>query len=364
LKREITVVVNSQLEYWAREFDATVILKDDTFEVQVKNLVSNGEIPIVQIDNNQVEFTFLKTLPSKSIIGWLYSDESLDTTFAQEISQINSLILILRPYHLNSVKARNFIYSAKYLLFNSDNVHTFKNFMKLNLWFIRGIFMSCREKQIMRLLRRTNLKFVNFPLGYTDVFCNSFLSLVTSKNILYRGSLLSIKAPESKIPNSHLVFVGQVGQIVRRVAISAARKSSSSTVIVRDGYGAGDIRGLNVKNNGIEYVKLLFSAKFVLCPPGNISGNSFRIHESVVAKRIPLILSHVPSDPNFVSPIDSILPKNCNQSWNKVITASKLISDATYNNQVKSNLDRFQSEIDSAKNLILKIRQGSITKLL
>lgn len=354
MKKEFTVIANSQAEYWSREFNAKVILKDASFDSQVKSLVAKGEVPVIQIDNNSAEILFLKTLPSKSIVGWLYSDESFDLSFAKEISQIPSLILILRPYHLNSVKIRNLIYSGLYLFSNSRNVGSVRNFLKFNLWFIRGIFMSCRERRIIHLFRRANLKFVNFPLGYTDVFCYSYLNLATSKKNQHGGSLLKLKALQNYNPTSHLVFVGQVGQIVRRVAINAARNSSSSIVLTRDGYGAGDIKGLNVMSNGIEYVKLLLGSKFILCPPGNISGNSFRIHESVIVRRTPIVLSHVVSDPNFVSPVDFFPPNKNFHSWNQAISSSKLISKESYDEQVEANLHCLQEEIDQAKSLILK----------
>jgi hypothetical protein len=354
LKKEITVVVNSQIEYWTREFKANVIVKDITFQSKVLDLIAQGIVPVIQLDNDPEELEFLKALPVKSIIGWSYSDESFNVSFARQVSQLESLAAILRPYHLNTIKIRNLVSSIKYFLSNLRNVGSFENVAKFVLWYFRGIGMYRREREIKGIFEHSNLAFVNFPLGYTDVFCHSFLSVVSPSQTDITESLFNITPPLEKYSKSHLVFVGQVGQIVRKVAIKAAQKSNSSTVLVRVGYGAFDINGENVRSNGIEYVRLLLNSRFILCPPGNISGNSFRIHESVIARRIPLVLSHVSSDPNFIAPICNVSPYSGTQSWNKTIVASKLISYENYCRQVRNNLNTFQLEVLRARDLILE----------
>jgi hypothetical protein len=214
--------------------------------------------------------------------------------------------------------------------------------------------MYRREKKIVAVYEQYEMPYTNFPLGYTDVFCISLLSVINPKYDDPCSSLMEMIPFFERLPESHLVFVGQVGQVVRKVAINAAEKSESSIVFTRTGYGAFDINTDNVRNNGIEYVRLLLGSKFVLCPPGNISGNSFRIHESVIVRRIPIVLSHVVSDPNFVSPVDSFPPKENFRSWNQAISSSKLISKESYDEQAETNLHCLQKEIEQAKNLILQ----------
>jgi hypothetical protein len=352
LKTQFVAIVNSQTEYWSREFQAQVILKDNSFEDVVLSLVSKGIVPVVQLDNDQSEFEFLKSLPTKSIIGWCYSDESLDTEFASRLSRLESLVVLLRPYHLNSFKVRNLFISLQYVTNNLVNTKTLSNALKLILWYFRGISMSYREQKIRKIYKSVNLGYVNFPLGYTDVFCSS---LLTNSDIHVKspsGSLLELTFHDRDEPKTHLVFVGQIGQIVRSVAIVAAQETSFARVITRSDYGAGSLLEKGVKEKGIEYLTTVLNSKFVLCPPGNISGNSFRIHETVILGKIPIVLSHIASDPNFITPFDLRAAQYSGQSWKKRIQETRQISEDLYGMQAQENLITLRSQIEESKEVI------------
>ncbi len=352
LKTQFIAIVNSQTEYWSREFQAQVILKDDSFKEVVLSLVSKGTVPVIQLENDQNEFEFLKSLPAKSVIGWCYSDESLDTKFASRLSNLESLVLVLRPYHLNSFKVRNLFVSLRYVTSNLVNTKTLRNALKLVLWYFRGISMSFRERKIHKIYSSANLEYVNFPLGYTDVFCSS---LLTNSDIHVKspsGSLLELTFHDREEPKIHLVFVGQIGQIVRSVAIVAAQETSFARVITRSEYGAGSLLEKGVKEKGAEYLTTVLNAKFVLCPPGNISGNSFRIHETVILGRIPIVLSHVASDPNFVTPFDLKTTRYKSQSWKKRIQETRKVTGTLYEMQAQENLTTLHSQIEESKKVI------------
>ena len=107
-----------------------------------------------------------------------------------------------------------------------------------------------------------------------------------------------------------------------------------------------------VQKNGMEYVRMILSSKFILCPPGNISGNTFRIHETVVARRVPLVTSNPPSDPNFESPVNAVSSENNTRSWDKIISGITTISNDRYNEILKSNLKLLNDQILSARDLI------------
>ena len=349
LKRHFVAIVNSQMEYWNREFQAEVIRKDDAFQKNVTLLVSRGVVPVIQLDNDQDELEFLKSLPAKSVIGWCYSDEGLDTNFASSLSKLDSLLIILRPYHLNSFKVRNLVLSCKYVISNLENVKTLKNGLKLTLWYFRGLAMCYREQKIRKIYKDAKLKYLNFPLGYTDVFCSS---IVTSPNIQtdnLSGSLLDLTILHKNDVRNHLVFIGQIGQIVRSVAISAARSTRSSTIITRFEYGAGSLLEKGVQEKGIEYLNTVLDSKFVLCPPGNISGNSFRIHETVLLGRLPIVLSHIASDPNFFTPFENKKLQYKGQSWKKRILETTQISDKEYKLKVAENLSTLRLQINQTK---------------
>ena len=212
--------------------------------------------------------------------------------------------------------------------------------------------MSYREQKIRKIYNSVNLRYINFPLGYTDVFCSS---LLTNSDIDVKsssGSLLELTFHDRGEPKTHLVFVGQIGQIVRFVAIAAAQKTSFARVITRSDYGAGSLLEKGVREKGTEYLTTVLNSKFVLCPPGNISGNSFRIHETVLLGRIPIVLSHIASDPNFVTPFDFRAAQYRGQSWKKRIQETRQIPEDLYEVQAQENLSILRCQIEESKKVI------------
>ena len=347
-------IVNSQCEYWKREFGADIIIKDLSFQSNVLELIRKGIKPVIQIDNDLNEFKFLSKLPEKSIIVWVHSDEALDISFNRKIMKLDSVSLILRPYHLNNPEIKNLKFSALYLLKNMQHAKSIVEYSKMYFWFWRGLGMYFREKKIIKMLMKEQKPFHNFPLGYTDVFCKSFLKISGFQPNISNQSLLIKEFSPKLTPVYGLSFVGQVGQIVRTVAIRSAEIAPESIVIKRTEYGAGNYDDNVVQTNGLEYVRMVLSSKFVLCPPGNISGNSFRIHETVVSKRVPIVIASPLSDPNFVSPVNDLFMGSLIHSWDKIIKLLPLISEDQYESLVDSNFDILQNQINFAKALIEK----------
>jgi hypothetical protein len=353
MKQSIVAIVNDQIQFWKREFNATIIIKDDKFYRNLEKIVKTGIVPVVQIENNPSELEFFRTFPNKSIVAWCASDELQDFQFAKTVSSIKSFALILRPYHLNEIKLKNIFYSTKYLFYSTLYVKSQKEFLSLLKWFITGLNMGLRQEKIIRLFEKRGTKFVNFPLGYTDVFCKSYMKLIGCKPSDVSKSLLDKKMHTSIKPTLKFIFIGQSGQILRRVAIRALEKEPEAMIINRTKYGAGNYRSKETMKKGIEYVRLSLTAKFVLCPPGNISGNTFRIHESIVMRRIPLVIFHVTSDPNFKIDIENVLGRNDIQNWKKLFEIANMLSEKQYNQLINSNIKKLNYEISTAKQLIL-----------
>jgi hypothetical protein len=153
-------------------------------------------------------------------------------------------------------------------------------------------------------------------IGYTNVFALSYLVSEDKHNVSQDQSLFEII---TQVPNSFgervLTFSGQVGQVVRETAIRATSTIPGSFIIRRDSYGASNVLVEDVRKKGLEYIHALKDSKFVLCPPGNISGESFRIFETVLLRRIPIVMDHVTSDPLYSSPIAHKGSWQSNKTW-------------------------------------------------
>jgi hypothetical protein len=227
-------------------------------------------------------------------------------------------------------------------------------------WQLRGLAVVCRQATIIFLFKANSRKFVNFPIGYTNVFAKS---LVRFANIQDNGSLFNLRATNP--PNFQTYkssFTGQSGQIVREVAIRALEKKDPASVIRRSGYGASNVLDAEVTRRGEEYLRNLLDSAFVLCPPGNISGETFRLFETTVIQRLPLYLSHVTSDPNFSSIYHCNSIKTEIMSWSTLIESASDISANSYGELVRRNTLKSLKQIKECQEILLEFRSRGKSK--
>jgi hypothetical protein len=352
LPSELVFVVNTQQEFWAREFGGLVIEKDENFIEVIKDLVSRQIRPVVQLDKDSAELQKLAALPDASVIGWCHSDETFDLAFNFAIADIKSLHTVLRPYHLEKSKFSNSIKSLSYTISNLQMSRSFSDLMRTFAWQFRGFRMQVRQHRILRKYRKANRNFVNIPIGYTNVFALSLIDIL-QKDPKSCESILGTHHRPVNQSQRNIIFVGQSGQIVREAAIRALEKSELGLVIRRSSYGASNVIDKSVALLGKEYVERLLSSQFVLCPPGNISGQSFRYFEVITLGRIPLVMDHVTSDPNFRSRYlcGGLLP--CSGSWTKILDASQKISSNEISSLIQKNVEATKNDVQTLKGLLL-----------
>lgn len=344
----ITAVVNTQHEFWHREFGARIIEKNDNFFNNVSMLINQGIMPIIQIDSNFNEINELKSLPNNSFIAWLHSDEKYDLKFNKAIIAIPGVKGILRPYKLRRFSHKNLAHSLKFTLANLIELRTTKELIKVFLWTWRGIGMIFRQQLILLMHKFTNVKYVNFPIGYTNIFAKSFIGLLENTHLTIKGSLILEDVFEKEKSRTKIGFVGQSGQIIRETSIRALELVPGSNVIRRSHYGASNVYDDQVIRNGIEYVATLFESDFILAPPGNISGESYRIYECVVSQAIPIFKNVVTSDPLFISEFLSLGLGN--YRWRTTFTLINGIGKDEINVVKKRNLVIAKNGIERARN--------------
>lgn len=352
MANELVFVINTQQEFWAREFGAKVIEKDENFINLVKDLVSQKIRPVVQLDKDFTELAALKTLPKNSIIGWFPSDEKFDLAYNAVIAQMESLHIVLRPYHLREFTLKNTVKSLAYSFSNVKMAKGFIDILRTVAWQFRGFGVQIRQHKILQIHKKTKTISINIPIGYTNVFALSLLRLVPNAHE-EQQSILSIEPSFFYQRQTEVCFVGQSGQIVREFAIRSLEKSELGSVLRRPGYGASNVIDHSVAALGKEYVEMLLGSQFVLCPPGNISGQSFRYFEAIILGRIPLVMNHVTSDPNFRSGYlyEEILPST--GSWGKLLKASQKIDCTDISELIQKNDANLKNEILRLKELIL-----------
>jgi hypothetical protein len=349
LETQLFFVVNTQQEFWRREFGGLIVEKDEGFLDSARDLINRGVRPIIQIDNNLEELSQLKTLPKDSIIGWCHSDEKFEIAFNKELANIDAFKFMLRPYRLEKTNLLNSLRSLVYTLSNLKSANNLVDVLRTFRWQLRGYSMQFRQARILKMNLRKNKKFYNMPIGYTNIFA---LSLASKLQVSPNQSLISsIELPDAFL-ETKISFVGQSGQIVREFAIRAAESNEFGFVVRRSSYGASNVIDSTVFARGNDYVSQIAASRFVLSPPGNISGESFRTYEAIVMSRIPLVLDHVTSDPNFKSDYKYLNAFKSKRNWRRFLEEATKIDAGIFHQIVKKNSEAAKSEVEVLKRIL------------
>lgn len=353
MSRELVFVVNTQEEYWRREFKAQIIYKDVNYKEILSGLISKGVVPIFQLDEDFEELQFLATLPKHSLIGWCHSDEKYDLKFNVKVASLGSLKLVLRPYKYSKGSLSNTLKSLGATFLNIKYLSNFSEYARLLMWQFRGLNMQVRQLTIRALFAVQRRNYRDIPIGYTNIFAKS---IGTVMNLNRDSSILDSHQPlEISAEGFRATFTGQSGQVVREAAIRALEEIPGQQVTRRKSYGASNIMTSDVLNNGIDYVNNLLKHQLVLCPPGNISGESFRIFETISLRRLPIFMKHVTSDPNFGSNLEFQPSYSDKRNWGKVIDKYFNISKIEYLEYVSHNIHIIKSEIKALNDVLTSL---------
>jgi hypothetical protein len=242
-------------------------------------------------------------------------------------------------------------------IFNSGKKLSIKKVIR---YWAAGIVMALRQI-LIKLLENVNRKTsISFLLGYTDIFCNSYISAIDNRfeEVIDDGaSLFSISGSTlDKIIQSKefdLCFVGQRGSIVREMAFDQSLRIKNSRIIIRDKFGGSLGFNDSTAHTGIEYLELLLKSRFNLCPPGNYSGYSFRIMESLICATYPIVNNYPLTDPFFTNPIQVLQTTKFFKSWKTLIASKVDKNEADINENVESGRLFLEKEV---KNLLFELK--------
>jgi hypothetical protein len=338
--KQLLFVVNSQQEFWRREYGGKIFEKNESYQEVLSGLISLGHTPIFQVDDNFSELDFLETLPPDSIIAWCHADERYDLSFNKRLSEISAVRLVLRPYRISNFTLKKLFRSFSQTAINLKYAKNLSFALKIILWQFRGLAMLFRQLRVKRYYDKNQKEYLNILIGYTNIFAVSLVETLTSESTSANSSLFAlISRTDLQFGQTKVTFAGQVGQVVRETSIRSLSYIPEAVVVCRNSYGASNVLDSEVRKRGVEYISSLKSSRFVLCPPGNISGESFRIFETVLMRRIPLAMANVTSDPSFEVPFKYYGNWQSRRDWGHfvkeaLITESKLLTDIATNNFV------------------------------
>ncbi len=350
---KIHVIALTEHEFWKREFQADVSTKSENYLDKATELIASGVKPVIQIGPSKQEVMDLTGFPKGSLIVQFHADETYLPKINYQIIRNPAVAMILRSYPIPKFKLFK-LFKSQYFgfmdLLDNFSISNFVEFLKL---FGAGIVMVKRQALIAILEKLYSKTSIPMPLGYTDMFAESF-SKVNQVN--ERESLVDFALHKAPTNNKKfdIAFVGQSGKLTRRVAIQAMREVSNKKLTLRKNYGGAiGIYGATLES-GIESVQALMNSKFALCPPGNYSNNTFRIAESLICGAAPMFNQGSITDPiSTYSYLDDVileLPRRWKKKVALATTASQDLTDLS----VEMSLRNLSSEIERVKKAIIE----------
>lgn len=349
----IHVISLVEHEFWRRELGATFYRKDANYLNRAKALITSGVKPVIQIGPSKQEASDLMGFPKGSLIVQFHADETYLPKINYQIIKNPAVTMILRSYPIPTFKFSRF-FKSQYFGFTDllDNF-SIKNLLEFLKLFGAGIVMVKRQVFIAILERVYSKTSTLMPLGYNDLFAESYSKV---NQVVENLSLVDFALHKLPTKNKKLdiAFVGQSGKLTRRVAIHAMSQISSKEIILRKNYGGAiGIYGATLES-GIESVQLLMNSKFALCPPGNYSNNTFRIAESLICGAAPMFNQGSITDPiSTYSYLDDKILELPRRWKNKVALAVNFNQDLT-DLSVERSLRNLSLEIERVKKVIIE----------
>jgi hypothetical protein len=353
LATKIHVIALTEHEFWKREFQADVSTKSENYLEKAKELITSGVKPIIQIGPSEQQTLDLMGFPRGSLIVQFHADETYLPKINFQVIRNPAVGMILRSYPISKFKLFKLLKSQYFGFIDLLDDFSFKNLIEFLKLFGAGIVMVKRQSVIAILERIYSKTSIPMPLGYNDLFAESFSKI---NQVNERASLVNFafhKVP-TKNKNFDIAFIGQSGKLTRRVAIQAMSEVSPKELILRKNYGGAiGIYGATLES-GIESVQALMNSKFALCPPGNYSNNTFRIAESLICGAAPMFNQGSITDPiSTYSYLDDVileLPRR----WKKKVALATMVSQDLTNLSVERSLRNLSSEIERVKKVIIE----------
>jgi hypothetical protein len=189
-----------------------------------------------------------------------------------EVNRIKSIKCAFIQY-LPSNRRTKFGSIIKYIIHNP-------NFLS------KKVFWQTSRNASRTYLEMRRMKFripvFGFPLGYSDRF------VIELKNLgLMPGETISLY--EKEIYDKNLVrnsvsFIGQKGRWYRRLMVEYFERIAGARTSKYGSFG-----GFTHLPQTTDYASSILSSKFVVCPPGNVSSQSFRYYEAIALGAVPIV---------------------------------------------------------------------------
>lgn len=246
------------------------------------------------------EIRELRRYPRRSIRLIVGADETYNPALTQEILRQPAVCEVLRcyPFHRGALADRLAAIRAAYRQWVEVDRLDPKGALTAAA---AGQVLALRSTQSRAKLHRAGIASVGLPLGYTDQFVKGLQGVATAGIIPTppaTGTLFdyfqSIRSDLVASKTTSVAFVGQRGKFQRNAGLLVAKSLNIEVGPIRSTFSEGHAPDSSV---AVDYVLSLCRAKFALLPPGNYSGDTFRLYESILMACVPIAAFPTLSDP-------------------------------------------------------------------
>jgi hypothetical protein len=189
-----------------------------------------------------------------------------------EVNKINSIKCAFIQY-LPSNQRTKFGSIIKFIIHNP-------------IFLSKKVFWQTTRDASRTYLEMRRMKFripvFGFPLGYSDRFVIELknLGLMPSETI----SLFEKEIYDKNLVRNSVSFIGQKGSWYRRLMVEFFERIAGASTSKYGSFG-----GFTHLPQTTDYASSILSSKFVVCPPGNVSSQSFRYYEAIALGAVPIV---------------------------------------------------------------------------
>ena len=150
----------------------------------------------------------------------------------------------------------------------------------------KKVFWQTSRNASRTYLEMRRMKFripvFGFPLGYSDRFVIELknLGLMPDETI----SLYEKEIYDKNLVRHSVSFIGQKGRWYRRLMVEYFERIAGASTSMYGSFG-----GFTHLPQTTDYASSILSSKFVVCPPGNVSSQSFRYYEAIALGAVPIV---------------------------------------------------------------------------
>ena len=298
----------------------------------------------------------LRDLPPRSVQLLVASDETYRIDLLEAITRTPAISQVFRCYPLfgssRQPLARRLVVAASEA--RGLDMRAIRPALRA---VVAGGVMERRVGRWTRQLEREGIGVTPLCLGYTDWFERGLAALAREEvlpQLPAEGSLIPYFTENADriltSKSDELGFVGQLGSFQRQAGIRAAQKAGFPVGPVRDGF-AGGRRDPALAAH--EYVQQLLTSRFTLCPPGNYSGESFRLTEACLLLSVPVEAFPTLSDPFRPAFGEVAAPGIVASSWSKSLGIVTQLSDSAWKGRALGSLKAISAAFTRAREAVL-----------